>query len=217
MNTISKGDWLMNQDIGSVHSSSPNSVLTVTTDMSFVGSNVSSEIVTYLMTATISTYCSLAGAVIVLFDHLETIPSEVEVIWRRKFSSVTLLFHFNRWTIFTWAALQFVGFVPWTTFPVCFGMETLGRIIALILFVNWAVFSAVRAYAVSGGSSSLAFSVLALSMVPVGTNSFSYFVSESYGVVDFPGIGAQCVTNSSLSELSIRNCKAAGHFVCIRI
>ncbi|OCH90119.1 hypothetical protein OBBRIDRAFT_731344, partial [Obba rivulosa] len=96
---------------------------------------------------------------LVIYDHFTTLSREVDLIWGRNWTCTTILFHSNRWTIFIWALLQPIGFLPLATLP------------QHSILNNIAVFSAVRIYAVSGGSWWLASAVCLLNVVPVGTNS----------------------------------------------
>ncbi|OCH84034.1 hypothetical protein OBBRIDRAFT_742282, partial [Obba rivulosa] len=99
------------------------------------------------------------------YDHACTLSREVELIWGRKLSSVTVLFHLNRWTIFLWAVMNL------------FGLESLATLTASSC--NPIVFSAVRIYAISGGKWWLTVVVFALNMVPFGTNAVRTCWSKS--------------------------------------
>ncbi|OCH84465.1 hypothetical protein OBBRIDRAFT_741595 [Obba rivulosa] len=127
--------------------------------------------------------------VLVFYDHITTLPREVNLIWGRKLNSVTLLFYLNRWATFMWAVVQLAEFASLDTLSV--------------------IFSAIRVYAISGGSWIWPMIVFTLSMVPVGTNLVrslpvsltlrfthsasmlcilqdNYFVTAWYGVIQVP-------------------------------
>ncbi|EMD39649.1 hypothetical protein CERSUDRAFT_92143 [Gelatoporia subvermispora B] len=70
---------------------------------------MSSDVVASLKSNWVNNCGNMAACVLVLYDHLTTLSQEVEFIWGRQFSSVTLLYHLNRWTIFVWAVN---GFIP---------------------------------------------------------------------------------------------------------
>lgn len=44
-----------------------------------------------------------AHEAIIFYDYVSTLPREVEFMWGRKLSSVTLLFYANRWATLVWA------------------------------------------------------------------------------------------------------------------
>ncbi|OCH84348.1 hypothetical protein OBBRIDRAFT_695061, partial [Obba rivulosa] len=88
------------------------------------------------------------------YDQLSMLVQEVDFIWGRKPSSVTMLYHLNRWMIGIWAILQLIPSPTTLTFSAI-------------------VFTAIREYAVSGGNRWLAALVCLLSVVPAGTNGVS--------------------------------------------
>ncbi|OCH92737.1 hypothetical protein OBBRIDRAFT_772758 [Obba rivulosa] len=47
-----------------------------------------------LLVSFVTEYASYA-AVLVLYDHISTLDREIELIWRRRFSSIIMLFHLN--------------------------------------------------------------------------------------------------------------------------
>ncbi|OCH85813.1 hypothetical protein OBBRIDRAFT_739193 [Obba rivulosa] len=102
---------------------------------------------------------------LVFYDHACTLSEEIEYIWERKMSSVIILFHLNRWSIFFWAILNFVNFMSLVVWA---GM-TPARQFRAVLTVR-SVFSAVRIYAISGRRWQLAAVIFGLSIVPIGTN-----------------------------------------------
>ncbi|KAG8907935.1 hypothetical protein FRB99_001443 [Tulasnella sp. 403] len=48
---------------------------------------------------TASRYLSFAGFVVLIYDHLLTFADEVELIWLKPMSLVTMLFLFNRYLV----------------------------------------------------------------------------------------------------------------------
>ncbi|OCH85336.1 hypothetical protein OBBRIDRAFT_740048, partial [Obba rivulosa] len=102
-------------------------------------------------------------AAFVLHKHVATLPHEVELIWGRKWSSVTLLFFLNRWFTFIWAMRNFLG--------VCNGFIYFNNIMIFLLYMIWAVFSGIRMYAISGRIWWLASAVSLLNLAPVVVNS----------------------------------------------
>ncbi|OCH92600.1 hypothetical protein OBBRIDRAFT_726501, partial [Obba rivulosa] len=89
-------------------------------------------------------------AAIVFWDHLGSISKEIQFMWRRSFSIVTLLFYLNRWMTFVWAVFNVTNILPLAKIAVRF--------------------SAIRVYAIGRGRLFLVMLVFGLSLVPVGTN-----------------------------------------------
>ncbi|OCH88700.1 hypothetical protein OBBRIDRAFT_733874, partial [Obba rivulosa] len=87
------------------------------------------------------------------YDHIITFSSEIELIWGRRFTSVTLIFHLNRWLIFLWAVIGLSSF------------HSLGAL--------HVTFSAVRMYAISGGNRWLAVTIFALCSAQSGVDVVS--------------------------------------------
>lgn len=42
---------------------------------------------------------------IVFYDYISNLPREIELIWGRGFSTVTLMYHLNRWLTLAWAVI----------------------------------------------------------------------------------------------------------------
>ncbi|EMD37433.1 hypothetical protein CERSUDRAFT_65109 [Gelatoporia subvermispora B] len=147
--------------------------------MADLGPDIASDpIVSILQSDWISTCCTVATSVLVFYDHIMTLPREIDLIWGRKWSSVTILFHFNRWAIFVWAVQQ----LPFTVLPLleaqsCVGFYIFNFAFTLLLFAIWAAFSSFRTFGISGRNWWLATAVCALNMVPVGTNGLCTRIS----------------------------------------
>ncbi|OCH89519.1 hypothetical protein OBBRIDRAFT_794213 [Obba rivulosa] len=81
-------------------------------------SELAAEVVSILQSGFVHNYCAIATSTLVFYDHAITLNNEIELIWRRKFSSVTLLFHLTRWTTLLWAvATLLLIFLPVDTIP----------------------------------------------------------------------------------------------------
>ncbi|EMD33636.1 hypothetical protein CERSUDRAFT_67814 [Gelatoporia subvermispora B] len=155
-----------------------------------------SEIIQALESGWIETVCGISACALITYDHLSTLSREVNLIWSQKLSSVTILFHINRWVIFMWGILNVVDdSLPLGTIPSCVGLSDLGCMFELILGTVWAVFSAIRLYAVSGGNIPLAAVVLLLDIVPVGLDAYSYFGATWYAIT-----GAECYDGLTISQ-----------------
>ncbi|KAG9016595.1 hypothetical protein FRB90_002876 [Tulasnella sp. 427] len=58
----------------------------------------------------ISRYVTVAGCTILVYDHLITLPDEIELIWGKPLSPVSCLFLFNRYTVPIVALIDFWQF-----------------------------------------------------------------------------------------------------------
>ncbi|EMD38765.1 hypothetical protein CERSUDRAFT_112477 [Gelatoporia subvermispora B] len=142
----------------------------------------------------------------------------MELIWGRKISGVTLLFHMNRWAIFVWAVTGATSFLNEPTLASCIGYNVFADAVSILLLVIWAAFSALRVYAIGGGNRWLTSIVGALSMVAPVTNSYFYFGTSFY--VEDPSAG--CSNGSTLSPATItkftiatRACAAAAELIVL--
>lgn len=65
---------------------------------------------------------------LVFYYHASTLAKEVEFMWGRKRSSVTALFHANRWAIFLWAVQEITSLIPLKTLSVSSHMSLVAKI-----------------------------------------------------------------------------------------
>ncbi|EMD39646.1 hypothetical protein CERSUDRAFT_81028 [Gelatoporia subvermispora B] len=158
------------------------------------------ELITLLQSNWTNNCTAIATCALVFYDHATTISREVDYIWGRKLNSVTLLFHLNRWTLFAWAISEALDFMSQNTIPRCVGFSMLDYILNILLFAIWALFSAVRTYAISGGSWWLSVLVLCLNLVPLVTSALSYFEKTTYQMVSVPVLGLQCLISADTSQ-----------------
>ncbi|OCH94186.1 hypothetical protein OBBRIDRAFT_723354, partial [Obba rivulosa] len=101
-------------------------------------------------------------SVLVFYDHLDTLPAEVRLIWGRKWTSVTMLFHLNRCMIFLWALEQLLTDILSVIWAGVFCRSSIG------LAIETAVaFPALRIFAVSGRNWWLTLTVCSLDVTPV--------------------------------------------------
>ncbi|EMD35970.1 hypothetical protein CERSUDRAFT_74756 [Gelatoporia subvermispora B] len=73
------------------------------------GSSLADEVAGFAQSNLIASYCDVASATLVIYDHLCTLDKEWDLVWKRRFSSATLLFCMNRWLIL---ALTILDMVP---------------------------------------------------------------------------------------------------------
>ncbi|EMD41259.1 hypothetical protein CERSUDRAFT_78919, partial [Gelatoporia subvermispora B] len=136
--------------------------------------------------------CSVSAAVLVLYDHSCSLSQEVKVIWGRKWSSVTLLYHLNRWGIFAWALLQALSTGQVTSLHSCAAEVYVTAALDILLDTIWAAFSAIRTYGISGGSVPLTVVIFLLNGPVIGFSAYLYFANLNFEIIDFPVLGKQC-------------------------
>jgi len=93
------------------------------------------------------TSCSTASIAILVYDSLLTFSREVDCIWRRKFSAVTVLYVLQRYCLLFSMVLR--QFHP-TNLVVCRGYTVLLYLSALLSLFGVALFSSFRIWAISG-------------------------------------------------------------------
>ncbi|EMD31697.1 hypothetical protein CERSUDRAFT_77971 [Gelatoporia subvermispora B] len=142
---------------------------------------LATQIASLVSSGVIDNYCAVASVALVLYDHICTIPQEMQLIWGSKVTSTMVLFHANRWLILAYTILNIVDMFlhPGTIVVSALILPELAPIDAgrprvyisyaldLCLFALWAAFSGIRVYALSGGSRLLSLAVALLSLVPV--------------------------------------------------
>ncbi|EMD40159.1 hypothetical protein CERSUDRAFT_92653 [Gelatoporia subvermispora B] len=73
------------------------------------------ESVAWVQATWIGNCCTISAACLVVFEHIATLPQELELIWGRGFMSTILIFHANRWVVFAWAVVQLLHINPGVT------------------------------------------------------------------------------------------------------
>ncbi|KAF4614442.1 hypothetical protein D9613_002490 [Agrocybe pediades] len=58
---------------------------------------ISDEAIELLRHENARAYLAVAAATCALYDHVTTLDEEIELVWRRKWSVVQMLFLFNRY------------------------------------------------------------------------------------------------------------------------
>ncbi|KAI0628911.1 hypothetical protein C8Q77DRAFT_1067287 [Trametes polyzona] len=106
-------------------------------------------------------YCGYAALTLLFYEYVITLDREVNLFWTRKFTGATALFLANRYIPLL---LQIVDMCGYATMSDKVIMQ----------YVPWAVFSALRVYALSGRNSFLGLVTLLLSSVTVGVNLTQY-------------------------------------------
>ncbi|EKM57644.1 uncharacterized protein PHACADRAFT_251381 [Phanerochaete carnosa HHB-10118-sp] len=128
----------------------------------------------------VSNYSFAAVACLVFYEFLITIDNEVKVVWKRPITASAVLLGSVRWCVLLSIAVQLLPSTPNTCPP----LEILTWILILIGFVQTALFSALRVFAVWDRSHVWSLVVFALSMVPFATNLFKATQSTFSSVGD---------------------------------
>ncbi|KAI0738654.1 hypothetical protein C8Q80DRAFT_1113575 [Daedaleopsis nitida] len=142
-----------------------------------------------------------------LYDYAITFGQEVELFWRRKTNTGTILYFASRYLALVWYTINVIGSVSMSdkvwVLSAPSSCELFVKSIAIIRYAQylpWAMFSALRALALSQ-QWSLAVLVLLLSLVPFAINITSY----SFGAtgVNVPPFG--CSEIDSVSPALAQN------------
>ncbi|EMD31463.1 hypothetical protein CERSUDRAFT_119683 [Gelatoporia subvermispora B] len=141
--------------------------------------------------AIVTSMCGMASVCLVVYDQIATLPDEVEYIWRRKFSSVKLLFLMNRLALLLWASAQgYINYGAYVTFSLvwwggqetlvwsmgCTIMQNLGLASQVLMIIIQAAFIAIRAYALTGGRWIISIAVSILGISPIS----NYIISTPF-------------------------------------
>ncbi|KAG9081033.1 hypothetical protein FRC06_005889 [Ceratobasidium sp. 370] len=97
------------------------------------------EIEVELFHVTVSQYLFIAGACVLVYDHILTFPDEVEYIWKQKLSTVSIMFLVNRYITPLAVALDLYdkgGRASVISHSFCFGwyyVETVWNILSFVI------------------------------------------------------------------------------------
>ncbi|EED84229.1 predicted protein [Postia placenta Mad-698-R] len=102
--------------------------------------------------------------------YLCAIVEEVRCFWQRKLSAASLVFFLNRYTLLVASSSMVIAHLTWKadTSTTCKGLGWVYESANILLFVESAVFSALRAYAIGGRIVMPALVVLVLSLTAGG-------------------------------------------------
>lgn len=99
---------------------------------------------------TISTWLYASAACLLFFDYIVTLPREVEVIWKGRFSLPAFLYYLIRYLPLVWASLSLSTSTASAgpTDTSCTGLVRLLQSISDLTLVIFSVFTALRIYAI---------------------------------------------------------------------
>ncbi|KAI0738647.1 hypothetical protein C8Q80DRAFT_1124768 [Daedaleopsis nitida] len=120
----------------------------------------------------IENHCSNAAYAFLLYEHIITLGQEVELFWRRNLNGATVLFCANRFLVFSFYTMNMVSYLHMSD-ESCVMFAKGINVINILLYLPWALFSALRAFALSQ-SRLLAVIVFLLSSVTIGLNYSLY-------------------------------------------
>lgn len=61
---------------------------------------------------------SVSVLALLLYEYLITLEDEINVLWRRQWSSATAIFYINRWLGLTWSVVSIMTVMPIDTLMV---------------------------------------------------------------------------------------------------
>lgn len=154
-------------------------------------SELEGEIAYQVQLGFIQNCCMVAVSGLVFYEHATTLSQEIELIWARKKSGVTVIFALNRWFTVGLAVSMLLLVPNWDTNIACEAVNILLPVFQLLLSIIWAAFSALRVYAIGGREWRLALVTLTLGIVPIATNLASD-VKTVYTSIFVPSIGTLC-------------------------
>ncbi|THG95135.1 hypothetical protein EW026_g6456 [Hermanssonia centrifuga] len=145
-------------------------------------------------------------AALVAYEFLITINQEISMAWQRKPTGATWLFMINRYLMLVTGVLEVR--LPWMsshhqhgavvdTSNSCAGVFVVSALM-FSQFIVFAMFSALRIYAVWDRSLPLFVVVFALNLVPLATNLYTAIIT-SYENVNYPLLGTICGGSTNLS------------------
>ncbi|KAI0687549.1 hypothetical protein C8Q76DRAFT_760014 [Earliella scabrosa] len=154
---------------------------------------IASEALAFL----VSNYCANAGSGLIVWEYLITLGQEVELFWANKLTGAAVLFYFNRYLNLVNNIYGIVMNMPISDED-CPAFAQSSKIMGIFQYFPWAVFSGLRAFALTRNWPLSTF-IFLLSCVPMGVN-YAHFHFNSTGTNN-PYTG--CLTTDDVtSELA---------------
>ncbi|KAH9848931.1 hypothetical protein C2E23DRAFT_738448, partial [Lenzites betulinus] len=138
---------------------------------------------------------------LMLYEISITFDREVELFWGMPFTRTTLIFLLNRYiSLMKYpVALASLGVTAQKVSLYCNVVNMMGGVVELIPYLLWAIFSAMRVYALSERNAFLGIIVLLLLCVPIGTNVYSLSISTA----EYLGGSLGCITLISIPSAQL--------------
>ncbi|EKM57660.1 uncharacterized protein PHACADRAFT_251424 [Phanerochaete carnosa HHB-10118-sp] len=138
--------------------------------------------------------CFLAVSCLVFYEFVITIGDEINIVWKRPVTVSAVLLGSLRWCMVLTIILQLIPETP----NACAPLNILGYVFLLIGFLQTAVFSALRVFAIWNRSYLWSLIVFALSMVSFVMNLIDAAVTK-YVILEEPIWGAVCASEYPFS------------------
>lgn len=142
-------------------------------------------------------YVPVAIYATIFYDYVLNLRREIDLTWRRGSTTGTILFLANRYLALAYCLFRLTVEYIRDDFLICRVMEAVGAMFSLLFFIVWAVFSALRVYAVSSKNWTLTSLALGWGLVPLVTNIVNY-IKTSPSMMSIAG-DEICWTQSELS------------------
>ncbi|TFK86468.1 hypothetical protein K466DRAFT_492731, partial [Polyporus arcularius HHB13444] len=121
-----------------------------------------------------NSYGRVACAVLLSYDYLLTLDKEVELFWNWPSTGATALFMVNRYLVMIIRIASLVGFMPMSDqVRLCAIAAKVALGFTLLQYIPWALFSGLRAFALSRYRS-LSMFIFVLSVIPPAINLLLY-------------------------------------------
>jgi len=138
-------------------------------------------------------YLSVAASSVIIFDYVLTVSQETSVVWGRKWTAATILFIANRVLAVVFAASLIIQPITSIYATSCQAITIFNLVAELSLTAVWAVFNAIRTYAVGRRARVAASTVFLISSILVATNIYFICVIsagvQTFGDVDICWVG----------------------------
>lgn len=165
-------------------------------------------------------YGRYAVTSLILYDYLLTLSREVELVWHSQRSPAKYTFFYNRYCVLLWAFYVVISLLR-SSQTSCVAEFIVSSCFDISFFATWAVFSALRVWAISGRDWRPTSLTLALGLVPVATNMLNYIRSKAAYGVGLNG-SLECIYSSRLSVslnnkmvIATRSCAIASDVVVL--
>ncbi|PCH43106.1 hypothetical protein WOLCODRAFT_74096, partial [Wolfiporia cocos MD-104 SS10] len=109
---------------------------------------------------------------LVIYEHAITLSAEYDLVWRRRLTSVSIVFLLNRYTTLAWSILSYVMIFAHASTS-CDNVSRTWFVCMIVWECLWAALGAARVYAISGRKWILSVLTLALGLIDPGTNIVS--------------------------------------------
>lgn len=116
---------------------------------------------------TIGGYIQSGVYAMILYEYFITFDDEIRTVWKKPWTLASALLLSVRWNMFVSSILIFVPEDNWAS---CSVSEYLSAGLDLTSYIQTAVFSALRVYAISERNAPFFVSVLLLGVMPFATN-----------------------------------------------